>query len=230
MGHTFLGELFMKKQNVRTMAMIGMLCAVSFIMVLVGRLIPNVAGFLSYDPKDAVVGISGFIFGPLAAVVISVIVSFIEFISISGTGPIGLLMNVISTCAFVLPAAVIYKKKHDMIGAIVGLSIGVLFMTACMLLWNYLITPYYMDVPRAVVVEMLLPTFLPFNLIKGGLNMGLTLLLYKPIVSSLRRARLVPQGEGAAPKKGSAQLGITLLSAAVLATFVILFLIFAKVI
>ncbi|MBQ7090989.1 MAG: ECF transporter S component, partial [Clostridia bacterium] len=191
---------------------------------------PNVAGFLSYDPKDAIVAIGSFIFGPLASVVITVIVSFVEFISISGTGPIGLLMNIISTCAFALPAAVIYKKKHSMGGAIIGLSVGVIFMTACMVLWNYLITPYYMDVPRAVVVDMLLPTFAPFNLIKGGLNMGLTLLLYKPIVSALRRARLVPQGEQTGEKKASTQLGLTLLSLAVLATFAVLFLIFAKVI
>jgi len=38
---------------------------------------------------------------------------------------------------------------------------------------------------------MLLPIFLPFNLVKGALNMGITLLVYKPIVKALRRARLI---------------------------------------
>ena len=136
MEHTFL-VIFMKNSNVRKLVMLGMLCAVSFIMVLIGRLIPNVAGFLSYDPKDSIIAIGGFIFGPLAAVAITVIVSFVEFISISGTGPIGLLMNIVSTCAFALPAAVLYKKKRSMSGAIIGLSVGVVFMTACMVLWNY---------------------------------------------------------------------------------------------
>ena len=220
----------MKKYDVRKMAMVGMLCAVSFIMVLVGRLIPNVAGFLSYDPKDAIVAISGFIFGPLEALIITVIVSFIEFLSISGTGPIGLLMNIISTCAFALPAAVIYKKKRNVGGAIVGLSISVIFMTACMVLWNYLITPYYMDVPRTAVVKMLIPTFVPFNLVKGGLNMGLTLLLYKPIISAMRRAHLVPPSRNKQKKSILSQLGMPVLSVVLLATFIVLFLILAKVI
>ena len=46
----------MSKQRVstRTMAVIGMFSAVSFIAVLIGRIVPTVAGFLSYDPKDAV--------------------------------------------------------------------------------------------------------------------------------------------------------------------------------
>ena len=45
-----------------------------------------------------------------------------------------------------------------------------------------LITPFYMGYPREAVVELLLPAFLPINLIKGGLNAGITMLLYKPIV------------------------------------------------
>ena len=67
-----------------------------------------------------------------------------------------------------------------------------------MLLWNYLITPIYMGVDREIVVSMLLPGFLPFNLLKGGLNSALTLLLYKPISAALRKARLMP-----AAKEGS---------------------------
>ena len=68
-----------------------MLCALSFAAVLVSKIIPDVAGFLSYDPKDAIVAVAGFIYGPLTSVVISVLVSFIEMITISGTGPIGFL-------------------------------------------------------------------------------------------------------------------------------------------
>jgi riboflavin transporter FmnP len=59
-----------------------------------------------------------------------------------------------------------------------------------MILWNYLITPMYMGVPREAVVEMLVPVFLPFNLIKGGANAALTLLLYKPVIYALKRMKL----------------------------------------
>ena len=48
-----------------------------------------------------------------------------------------------------------------------------------------------MGYPREAVVELLIPAFLPFNLIKGGLNATITMILYKPIVTALRRAHLI---------------------------------------
>ncbi len=45
--------------------------------------------------------------------------------------------------------------------------------------------------PREAVVELLIPTFLPFNLIKGGLNAAITMILYKPIVTALGCTRLI---------------------------------------
>ena len=57
-----------------------------------------------------------------------------------------------------------------------------------MMLWNWLLTPLYMGVPREEVVKLLLPAFLPFNFIKGGLNAAITILLYKPALSALGRA------------------------------------------
>lgn len=217
----------MKRLDIRRVAVLAMFCALSFIMVLLGQLIPNVAGFLSYDPKDALIAIAGCIFGPFSTLIVSVIVSLIELISISGTGIYGFIMNVFSTCSFALPVALIYKKNRSFKGALFGLLTGVVSMTACMLLWNYIITPYYMKVPRDVVSGMLFSTFLPFNLVKGGLNMGLTLFLYKPTVTALRKARLLPSTQG--EKKRGIQLGIYLLALFILATFVALFLIFADV-
>lgn len=64
-------------------------------------------------------------------------------------------------------------------------------MVVVMLFWNYLITPIYMGYPREAVVELLIPVFLPFNLMKGGLNAALTMILYKSIVIALRRAHLI---------------------------------------
>ena len=201
-------------------------CALAFVAVLIGRLIPNVAGFLSYDPKDAIVAIAGFIYGPLTSVFVSLIVSAVEMVTVSTTGIIGFVMNVISTCAFAVPAVVIYRRFRSMPAAFLGLAVGVLSMSACMLLWNWLITPLYMHDPRATVVGMLVPMFLPFNLIKGGINMGLTPVLYKPIVTALRAARLVPAADSAPDKKGY-RFGFTLLSLFILAVFILLFLVFS---
>ena len=214
----------MKKQTLSTryLAVCGMFTAVAFIMVLISKVIPNVAGFLSYEPKDAIIVIAGFIFGPLTCVFVSVLTSLIEMLTISTTGPYGFLMNVVSTCAFTVPAALIYRRFHSQKGAVGGLALGVAVLAATMVAWNYIITPFYMGVDRSVVAGMLASVFLPFNLVKGGLNAAITLLLYKPIVTALRKAKLVDPGSG---KKGRFSLGFTLFALAVLATFVLLLLV-----
>lgn len=220
----------MSKNKVSTkyMTTVAMFCAVSFVAVLIGKLVPNVAGFLSYDPKDAIVAIAGFILGPISCLVISVIVSFIEMITISTTGPYGFLMNVVATCAFSMPAAWYYRKHHTRNGAIWGLVIGTLAMACCMLIWNYVVTPFYMGVEREVVAGMLMSVFLPFNLVKGGINAGITLLIYAPIVNALRKAKLVPESKSSGKKKFNA--GYTVFAAAVIITFALLFLVLAGVI
>ncbi|NCC67093.1 MAG: ECF transporter S component [Clostridia bacterium] len=208
-------------KKTRKLAIYAMFIALAYVVMLVGRFPISVLPFLKTDPKDAVIVIAGFIFGPFAAVIISAITSLIEMVTVSETGPIGLLMNVLSTCAFACPAAAIYKKKHNMGGAVAGLATGVVLMTAVMLLWNYLITPLYMDTTRADVAAKLVPIFLPFNLLKGGINAGLALLVYKPVVSALRKAKLLEQTtEGSAPAKkrtlGMALLGVVLLATCIL--------------
>ena len=209
----------------------GMLAAIAYVVMLVGR-IPVVL-FLKYDPKDVIIAIGGFMFGPMSAFIISLVVSLVEFATASDTGIIGLIMNVLSTCSFVCVGAAIYKKRRTIQSALVGLIIGCVFMTGVMLLWNYLITPIYMGYPRETVAEMLLPAFLPFNLLKGGLNTALTMLLYKPVVTALRRAGLVPpssSGENSAVPSKKISIGMMIISLVILITCILLVLVMRGII
>ena len=220
-----------KKIGVKEIACTGMFCAVAYAVMALSKLIPvNVAGFLTFDLKDVIIAICGFLLGPVHAVIVSVIVSLVEMVTVSTTGPIGLLMNVVSTCAFVLPAAIIYSRGRKFSRAIWGLITGVLGMTAVMLLWNWLITPLYMGVPREVVVGMLFPVFLPFNLIKGGINASATLLLYKPVVSAMRKTKLVAESESSKPKRKGLTVGVSLVSAFVILSLVLVVLVWTKAI
>lgn len=169
----------------RKLTITGMLCALAYGMTAVGR-VPIVL-FLKYDPKDIVIAIGGLLFGPMTSLAIAGIVSFAEMLTISENGIWGLIMNVISSCCFACTAAFIYKKKHSLSGAVIGLLIGWGCMVPIMLLWNYLIAPIYLGYPKEAVAALLLPAFLPFNLIKGGLNAVITMLLYKPIVTTLEK-------------------------------------------
>ena len=217
-----------KPIRAKEITILALLAAVAYVVMYLSKLIPvNVLGFLNFDLKDVIICIAGFLFGPLAAAGISLVVSLIEMVTVSSTGFWGLLMNVLSTCAFVCTAAYIYQRKKTIKNAVLGLVVGVLLMTAVMLLWNYLITPIYMHAPREQIVGLLVPIFLPFNLIKGGINATLTVLLYKPIVNALRKAKLVEPSSG---KGGKSKVGVAVVAAVLLVTFVLLALVLAKVI
>ena len=216
--------------DTKQLVTLAMLSAIAYAVMFMSKALPSVNGFLDFDFKDVIICVGGFIYGPLAAALMSILVAFIELVTISSTGLWGFLMNCLATCAFCCTACYVYKKRHTQRGAVLGLALGVVCLVVVMLLWNFLITPIYTGYPREVVTAMLLPVFLPFNLAKGGMNMAVTLLLYKPIVTALRRAKLAPpsHSQGQPGKKDSA--GSLLFSAALLATFVTLALVLMGVI
>ena len=173
--------------KVKKLSVTGMLCAAAYGAAVFGR-IPLVL-FLKYDPKDVLIVIGGFLFGPLTSFSIAFVVSLLEMLTVSETGVLGFLMNVLSSCSFACPAAWLYRRKGRLSGALAGLLCGWGCMVCSMLLWNYLITPIYMGCPREAVVELLLPAFLPFNLMKGGLNAAIAMLLYPPVTGALMKAK-----------------------------------------
>ncbi len=211
--------------GLRTWVSLAMLSAIAYVVMVLSKALPQVSGFLQLDLKDTVICIGGFLFGPLSAAMISIVVAAVEMFTVSDTGIIGLIMNVLATCAFCCTAAFVYKRLHTKRGAVIGLALGVLALTVVMLLWNYLITPIYMGIPRDAVVSMLPKVFLPFNVVKGGLNMALILLLYKPVVTALRKARLVPESHAPQQSVRKVNAGFLLFSLALLATFVVLALV-----
>jgi len=212
-----------RNEALRKLVLMAMLAAVAYLMVALIRIpVMPAAPFLKYEPKDTVITIGGFLLGPMASFLTSLLVSLIEMVTFSETGPIGCLMNLLSTCCFACTAALIYKKRHNLWGAVMGLVAGTLVMAATMLLWNWLITPLYMGYPREKVEGMLLSVFLPFNLLKAGFNSAFVLGLYKPLTTALRKTRLLPQSTQQPHK---AKPGIYILSAILLATCVLILLV-----
>ena len=155
-------------------------------------------------------------------------VAVVEMFTVSDTGPIGCIMNILATVSFCCTASFVYKKMHTRKGAVIGLTLGVVAQVVVMLLWTYFLVPIYQGIPREQVATMLPTVFLPFNLVKGGLNMGLILVLYKPVVTALRKARLVPESQTIVQSKFNA--GFLLFSLAVLATFVTIALVLMGII
>ena len=208
-------------QQTKKISTLGMLSALAIISVLLIRipLIPA-APFLTYDPKDVVIVIGGLLFGPLAALLMSIVVAFVEMITVSDTGPIGMLMNVIASATFSCSAAIIYRRMRSLKGAVIGLLVGVILTTVVMLLWNFLIVPLYMEIPRHVIAGWLLPIFAPFNLLKGGLNAAFAMVLYKPIKRAVNTARIL-QDTKDEPQKAKTNIGVIIGAAFVILTCIL---------
>lgn len=191
------------KYDTRTLVTMAMLTALAYAVMVVCKFIPKVGGFLSLDAIDAVIGVGGFLFGPVAAVLMILVEAFIEMITWSQTGWYGFLMNVLSTVLLICPAVVIYRKLGRTTGAVAGLAVGVAFRLLGMIAFNYIITPMYFKMPRAAVMD-LMPMICIFNLVKGVLNAALLMVLYPPVSAALRKVGLAPpsaaQGEGESRK------------------------------
>ncbi len=211
----------MQKQNLKKLSVTAMLCALAYICMFVFKF---KVGFLTFDLKDAILTVIAFLYGPIYGVVSSVLVALLEFVSVSDTGVYGLIMNALSSAVFTFTCGVIYKYRRTLLGAVLGSASAVFAMTAVMLVANIFITPFYMGVGRAEVAGMIPTLLLPFNLIKGIVNAAITMIVYKPITSALKRVGLSTGSTQKTDIKKFIPLALCELVLLVLAVFVILFM------
>ena len=181
-----------KKNKLETKVIVG-IAVFSALAFVLSQVIRFPVMFLTFDVKDAIICISAFIYGPIAAPVVSLIAALLELITnISGTGVYGFLMNFLSSASLAMVASLVYSKRRTLNGAIVSLVLAVIAMVAVMMGANILITPYYMTGGSVEAVVQLIPSvLLPFNLAKGLLNAAITLLIYKPVKVAMKRAGLI---------------------------------------
>ena len=210
--------------GVRKMALLAVFTAMAYAVTLISRI--NVS-FLTFDAKDAIVCITAMIFGPLSGVVVSLLVATIEQITVGDTAFWGWLMDFLSTATFSAVAGWLYLKRRNIAGVAIALVTAVIASVTVMLLCNLLITPIYMGCEVGQVITMIPTLLLPFNLAKYVLNAGLVLALYKPLVTALRAAKLLPKGNASAVQSiWSVRSLIFLLIAIVLVCGSVLYLIF----
>ncbi len=191
------------REAIRRMVIIAMFCALAYVAMLV---IHIKVAFLTLDVKDAVITLCGLCFGPLSALIVSIIVPVFE-LAVSSTGYYGLIMNILGSVAFSVTASLIYKYKKTLFGAIVALLSAAFVMIAVMLTANLFITPLFMaanGMTTSTVREMIPTLLFPFNLLKAITNVGIVLLLYKPTSRALRRTGFLPR-RAAASAQGPVQ-------------------------
>ena len=180
--------------STKNIAKLGVLAAISVVLVgIIHFPILPAASFLEYDPADIPILLGTFAMGPMAGLLLTVIASVIQGLTVSATSSwYGIIMHIISTGVYVIVAGNIYRHKKTKKTAILALIFGTLSWVIVMIPANLFITPYYyqmIGVPmsREAVAGLLLPAIIPFNLIKAGLNSIITFLVYKRISPLLHK-------------------------------------------
>ena len=166
----------------RQLVIMALMCAISVLLSFVEFPILPAAPWLKYDASFVPAMVTGFAYGAGPGVAVG-LVSVILHIFLSGNFWGGV-MNVLVVLAYVIPAAVIYVRKHTWPGAVIGLIVGSVCAIALAIVGNILITPIYAGMPVESVIAMIIPILIPFNILKVVLNSVITLAVYK-IISNL---------------------------------------------
>src|SRR5690606_3071339 len=186
----------MKKFNVKTLVMIGMLSSLSFVLMLIKFPIPPFPPFLTVDFSDIPALIAAILFGPLAGVLVELFKNIIDYgVSSSATGiPIGHIANFLAGVLFVLPTYYVYKYLKMKKGLLISLIVGTIFMAVFMSVFNYFVLlPAYIGLlgwdpmTNAQLRSYVVASILPFNVIKGLIVTVLFLLLYSRLSSRLMK-------------------------------------------
>jgi len=172
-----------KKNVVKEMVMLAMLAAVSIVLVyLVHFPIFPAAPFLEYDMADIPILLGTFLFGPWNGLLLTVVVSVIQGLTVSaGSGWVGIIMHIVATGTFVIVAGTIFRMKYNRFSAVLGFACGSLAMTLMMIPLNLIFTVYFLGASRELVISMLIPIIIPFNLIKAVANSVITFSVYKAV-------------------------------------------------
>ncbi len=179
-----MGKVFSTK-NIAGMSVFS---ALSFIVYLLE--IPIFAGtpasFLELDLSNVFVMLAGFMYGPVPAVIVTVVKEAVH-IAVGSTGGVGELANTLITTAYVLLPSVVYTKKKGIKTVIVTLSLACVIEVGVSLFVNRFINfPFFTGSVPFVLTEVSENLFntlwvyvLLFNAIKSVVVSALTLLLYK---------------------------------------------------
>jgi len=187
------------------MVQIGMLGAVSVVLMMFEFPLWFAPGFYKIDLSEVPVLIGTFAMGPVAGVMIELIKVILHLLlKGSTTAGLGDAANFLIGCSLILPAGIIYKRIKSRKGALIGMAAGTLILiTIGSFLNAFVLLPVYakaFGLPMETLVGMgsavnpaitnvttfVLLAVAPFNLLKGVVVSVITYGLYKYVSPILK--------------------------------------------
>lgn len=190
----------MRNERIRHMALVAIFGAVAFVLMFFSFSIPFLSPFAEIDLSAIMELMGGFLLGPLGGLEV-IIVKLLLKIIFKGSSSMftGEIQNLLLEIAFVIPAAIFYKRHKTKKGAILGMVIGGSISVVTAIFTNiFIILPFYMElygmdweaiysmfssvnpmisnIPTIIVFSIV-----PFNIISRVITSLITLVLYKRI-------------------------------------------------
>ena len=167
--------------NTKKLALAALFTAASLILSFIQIPIFPAAPWLMYDPSGIVCLIAALAFGPKLGAAVAII-SWLPRVFLD---PFGAPMGMVSTCALIIPAALIYARSRTRTASIAGMIAGAVLSVAVTCALNLVVTPLYTAVTMMDVVAMILPILLPFNALKMAINVIAGQVLLAPCMNVL---------------------------------------------
>lgn len=188
--------------SVRTISMTAMLSAVAYLLAFVEFPVPLSPSFARMDLSDDLPALIGaFAFGPLSGLLIELVKNALQLLTTS-TGGIGEIANFLMGAAYVVTAGFIYKRHKTKKTALAACVLASVVMGIAAALANYFILlplfENFMPLDQLIAsfaeflpfihtkLDVVLFNAFPFNLLKGLVIGGVTMLIYKRLTPILK--------------------------------------------
>lgn len=187
--------------NIRTITMTALLSAMAYVLAFVEFPVPLSPSFAKMDLSDFPALIGAFAFGPLSGLLIELVKNALQLLTTS-TGGIGEIANFLMGASYVVTAGVIYKHHKTKKTALLACIAASFVMGAAAALANYFILlplfETFMPLDQLIASfaeflpfihtkqDVVLFNALPFNLLKGLVIGGVTMLIYKKLTLVLK--------------------------------------------
>ena len=173
--------------STKQLVTMALMCAIAILLSFVEFPILPAASFLKLDISFVPSAVMGFAYGTGPGILVGVACA-VAHGAITGNW-VGCLMNIIACCAFIIPAAAIYKRNRTFKGAMIGLIVAIVSLVVVAIIANLIVDPLFYGMPFDVVAGLVVPAILPFNIIKGIVIAALTSIVYKSISNLITPAK-----------------------------------------
>ena len=187
--------------SARTISMTAMLSAIAYLLAFVEFPVPLSPSFAKMDASDLPALIGAFAFGPLCGALIELVKNTLQLLTTS-TGGIGEIANFLMGASYAVTAGFIYNRRKTKKTALLACILASVVMGITAALANYFILlplfERFMPLDQLIAsfsafvpfihtkLDVVLFNAFPFNLLKGLVIGGVTMLTYKKLTPVLK--------------------------------------------